>query len=201
MTWYDGVEPADRNELGIPDDAFVVTNVCNARPMKGIPYLLKSTYFLPQDLPVHYVLVGRNLDTPENRKILASSPNKDKVHFTGFRKDVLNIVKASDAFVLSSLYGEATTKAVIEAMSLGICPLITDIPGNRGLVIDGQCGLVFPSKDPQAIAKAIQEVYHDPEKRKLFARNARKQIETNWNIRDTILNTKALYESLKEELA
>lgn len=56
------------------------------------------------------------------------------------------MVKASDAFVLSSLYGEATTKAVIEAMSLGICPLITDIPGNKGLVIHEECGLVFLQK-------------------------------------------------------
>lgn len=200
QAWYAGVEPVDRAELGLPDDAFIVTNVCNARPMKGIPYLLKSSYFLPQELPIHYVLIGRNLDTPENRKILASSPNKHKVHFTGFRKDVLNIVKASDAFVLSSLYGEATTKAVIEAMSLGICPLITDIPGNKGLVINGECGLVFPSKDPKAIAEAILEVYHDPEKRKTFAQNARKQIETNWNIKDTIRNTRELYESLRDQL-
>ncbi len=200
LGWYEGIEPADLSELNLPGDAFVVTNVCNARPMKGIPYLLKSSYFIPENLPVHYVLVGRNLDTPENRKILDSSPNKNKVHFTGFRKDVLRIVKASDAFVLSSLYGEATTKAVIEAMSLGICPLITDIPGNRGLVIDGECGLVFPSRDPKAIAEAILEVYHDPEKRNLLAENARKQIETQWNIKDTILNTRALYEELRDEI-
>ncbi len=200
LEWYDGVQPANLSDLGLPENAFVVTNVCNARPMKGIPFLLKSTNYLPVNLPIHYVLVGRNLDTPENRKILDSSPNKDKVHFPGFRRDVLNIVKASDAFVLSSLYGEATTKAVIEAMSLGICPLITDIPGNKGLVVDGECGLVFPSKDPKAIADAILEVYHSPDKRKLYAENARKQIQTKWNIKDTIRNTFELYASLRKEI-
>lgn len=198
LEWYDGVEPADLSELNLPDNAFVVTNVCNARPMKGIPYLLESTYHLPEDLPIHFVLIGRNLDTPEHNKILANSPNKDKVHFTGFRRDVLNIVKASDAFVLSSLYGEAITKAVIEAMSLGICPLITDIPGNRDLVINKECGLVFPSKNPKAIADAILEVYHDPEQRKLYARNAKKQIATNFNIKDTITNTLNLYKGLRD---
>jgi glycosyltransferase involved in cell wall biosynthesis len=200
LEWYDGIEPADLSELNLPSDAFIVTNVCNARPMKGIPYLIKSTYELPVDLPIHYLLVGNNLNTPEHQKLVAASPNKDKFHFLGFRKDVLNVVKASDAFVLSSLYGEATTKAVIEAMSLGICPLITDIPGNRGLVIDKECGLVFPSKDPKAIAEAILEVYRNPEKRKEYAANARLQIDTKFNIKDTIENTRNLYESLKEQL-
>ena len=85
-------------------------------------------------------------------------------------------------------------------MSLGICPLITDIPGNKGLVIHEECGLVFPSKDPKAIAEAILTVYHDPEKRRLFAKNARKQIDTNFNIKNTIRNTKLLYEELRDSL-
>lgn len=200
LEWYDGIKPASLSELNLPSDAFIVTNVCNARPMKGISYLLRSAGFIPADLPIHYLLVGRNLDTPKNRKIISGNPNRNRIHFLGFRKDVLNVVKASDAFVLSSLYGEATTKAVIEAMSLGICPLITDIPGNRGLVIHEECGLVFPSKDPKAIADAILGVYHDPEKRRLFAQNARNQINTNFNIKNTIRNTKLLYEELRDSL-
>ena len=199
LKWYNDIKAGDLSFLNLPKDAFVVTNVCNARPMKGTAYLIKSSYHWPVDLPIHLLLVGRGLDTPEHQKLVEASPNKDKIHFVGFRKDVLNIVKASDAFVLSSLYGEATTKAVIEAMSLGICPLITDISGNKGLVIDGESGIVFPSRNPEAIAKAVVEVYKNPELRKKYAANAQKQIDQNFNIKDTIVNTRKLYERLKGE--
>ncbi len=164
--------------------------------MKGIPYLLRATYLLPPELPVHFLLVGKNMDAGANRKLIENSPNRDKIHLPGYRTDVLNIVAASDVFLLTSLFGEATTKAVIEAMSLGVAPVITDIPGNRGLVIHEKYGLVVPPKSPEAIADAILKLYHDRELCREFGRQAREHIATNFNIRDTISKMKKLYEEL-----
>lgn len=198
--WYADISPIDRNRMeGIPADAFWVTCVANNRRMKGIPYLLQSTYLLPPELPIHFLLVGKNMDAGGNRKLIEQSPNRNKIHLPGYRTDVLNIVAASDVFLLTSLFGEATTKAVIEAMSLGVAPVITDIPGNRGLVIEEKCGLVVPPKAPKAIAEAILKLYHDRALCQEFGRQAREQIITNFNIRDTISNMKKLYGELTEQ--
>ena len=197
LSWYENISAIDRNEFkNIPADAFWVINVANNRRMKGTEYLLKAMQYLPPDLPIHLILVGRNLNHQKNMDIANKSPYANNIHFTGYRTDVLNIVKAGNAFVLSSLFGEATTKAVIEAMSLGTAPVITDIPGNQGLVADGECGLVVPLKNPQAIADAILKLYHDRDLCDQYGSNAKAHIAKYFNLKTTILEIKKMYESL-----
>lgn len=196
--WYKNIKPIGREELSsIPKNEFWISCVANNRPMKGIPFLLEAMNLLPEDYKVNLLLVGNNMDNPKNLSILKGKSGEHKVHFLGYRTDVLNIVKASDAFVLSSIKGEATTKAVIEAMSLGVAPIITDIPGNRGLVIDGECGIVVPHSDAKSLANAIQSLYKDRARCQYFGKKAKAHIEENFNTNKTILETKKLYERLK----
>lgn len=195
--WYEGYEPhAIKEELGLPPEAFLLVSVANNRPMKGIPYLLRAMNSLPADVPIHLLLIGRNMDTKENLAILDKGKNRNKVHFTGFRNDVLNIVAASDAFVLSSIKGESITKSVIEAMSIGVPPIITDIPGNTELVENGVSGIVVPAKTSQPIAEAVLRLFKDETLRRSMGIAAKNHIRTHLNEQTTILKTKALYERL-----
>jgi len=136
------------------------------------------------------------MDNKENLAILSKGNQKEKVHFLGFRKNVLNIVASCNVFVLSSLYGESITKSVIEAMSLGIPPIITDIPGNVELVEHGKSGIVVPSKDSKSLTEAILKIYNDEALRTKIAAGAIEWIDTELSYKKTIKETKALYESL-----
>ncbi|MCB9337349.1 MAG: glycosyltransferase family 4 protein [Lewinellaceae bacterium] len=196
LSWYQNIKPLDLSGFNIPENAFVATCVANARPMKGIPYLIQSSYYLPPELPIYYILVGKNLNVGKAAILVKNSPHKDKIYFTEYRNDALHIVAASDVFVLSSIYGEATTKAVIEAMSLGKTPVITDIPGNRGLVVNEQCGLVVPPRNPKGIADAILKLYHHRDLCKKYGVEARKHIMEHFNIRNTVEKTRQLYEQM-----
>lgn len=197
--WYANIGAIKMEaEVGIPNAAFKVICVANNRPMKGIRYLLKATHSLPESLPIHLILVGKDMDAGEGRALIDSSPNRSRIHLLGYRTNVLELVAASDVFALSSIKGEATTKAVIEAMSLGVTPIITSIPGNRELVLNEQCGLVVVPHDPKAIASAILRLYNDRPLTKKLGEMARQHIHQNFNIEHTILQTKALYESLAD---
>ncbi len=197
VEWYDHAAPADiRKDFSLPTDAFVVVNVANNRRMKGIPYLLKAMNYLPVDLPIHLLLIGNDMDDKANLAILNASPNKDKIHILGFQKGVLNIVAACDVFALSSLKGESITKSVIEAMSLRVTPVITDIAGNRELVVNGVSGLVVPSRNAEALGKALLALYRDRPLCKQMGINARKHIQIHLNTEDTILQYKKLYQEL-----
>lgn len=199
--WYKEIRPvASFEKFGIPPGAFVITNVGNVRPMKGIPYLIKSTHLLPADKPVHLLLIGRGFDKPKIRDLINKSPIKQKIHCPGFVSDPLSLVAASDLFVLASVKGEAITKSVIEAMSLGVAPVITEIAGNADLVIHNQCGLVVPSKNPEALAKAILTLYENPELRIKMAVAAQEHIRKNLHIDSTIGKIKALYTEMADEL-
>jgi glycosyltransferase involved in cell wall biosynthesis len=197
VEWYDHTVPADvRTQFNLPANAFVVVNVANNRPMKGIPYLLKAMSYLPPELPVHLLLIGNDMDDKANLALINGSPNRDKIHILGFQKEALNIVAAADVFALSSVKGESITKSVIEAMSMGVTPVITDIAGNRELVEGGVSGLVVPSRNAQALGKALLSLYRDRPRCKKMGVNARKHIQTHLNTEDTVLKYKNLYEEL-----
>lgn len=195
-SWYD-YPPVDiRSELGISEDALVLITAANNRPMKGVRYLLKALGHLPKDMNVHLLLAGRDIDVDENLKIIAEEEISDRVHFLGFRDHVLNIVAASDLFVLASTKGESITKAVLESMSLGVGAIISDIPGNVELVEHGENGLVFPSKDHVALADCIQEVYEDRTLVEKFGVNSKKRINTRLSNQETQRKLEELYEKL-----
>ena len=197
LHWYDNNPPTNlHKEFGIPEDAFVLINIANNRRMKGIPYLLEALNSLPEEANIHLLLVGRDMDTPENLAILKKGTKEERVHFTGFRNDVLNIVAASDVFVLPSIKGESITKSVIESMSLGTPAIISDIPGNVELVEDGKSGLVFPSKNSNALSVAILKLYNDRELCNRLGNNARKHIAENLSNIQTIEKTAQLYQQL-----
>lgn len=197
IAWYENYQPIDiKGELGIPEDAFLLVNVANNRRMKGIPYLLKAMNQLPTNTNIHLLLVGRNMDDPKHLKIIEAGNNKDKIHIVGFRKDVLNIVAASDSFVLSSITGESITKSVLEAMSLGVTPIITDIPGNTELVVHEQNGLVVKSKDVDELSAAILRIYKDRELCKKMGEASKERIRNVLNTENTVKKTKKMYEDL-----
>jgi L-malate glycosyltransferase len=196
VAWYDGVEPDKLDGLNIPADALKLVCAANMRPMKGVKYLLKATHYLPADANIHLLLLGHNMDAPEFEELIENSPLKNNIHQLGYRKDVLNVVKACDVFVLASIKGEAITKAVIEAMSLEVAPLITDIPGNVDLVVNQQSGLVVPSKNPEALAEGIMTYYNNRDLVAQYGKAARAHIKNRLNIKDTVLLFQKMYDDL-----
>ena len=199
-SWYSEYHPKNiKKELGLSDDSFLLVNVANNRKMKGIPYLIKTITLLPKSKNIHLILVGKGMKTRENITILKEAGCEDRVHFLGFRKDVLNIVAASDVFVLSSLFGESITKSVIEAMSLQKPAIITDISGNTELIEDGKSGFITPAKDSKAMAQAIMNMFNNPEKTKQMGVAAKSRIENQLSSKQTVKQLKALYEKIISE--
>jgi glycosyltransferase involved in cell wall biosynthesis len=197
-SWYAGTPRIDiRSMFELPDDSFVLINVANNRKMKGIPYLLKAIALLPPEMPVRLILVGHDMETKENIELLEKSNAREKVVFTGFRKDALSLVASSDAFVLSSLFGESITKAVIEAMSLGIPPIITDIPGNYELIEDKISGMRVKSHSAEALSEGMVSMWKlGKEKRMEMGKNSVKHIDEILNTGNTVIGVKKMYEEI-----
>lgn len=198
LEWYQDTKPIEREELGVADDDFIVVYIGNNRPVKGIPYLLDAFNYIPTELPIKLLVVGKNIDNEINQKIIESSPNKEKIFFLGFREDPLSVVASSDTLVLSSLFFESLTKSVIEAMSLSIPTIITDLPGNK-ILVGKNTTTVVPPGNAKAIAEAILDLYHKPNKRLEMGQNARKHIAENVSNTRSVLEMKKFYEELAAE--
>jgi len=200
VEWYESYKPHPiRKELGIAESTLLIINVAVNRKMKGIPFLLKAMAKLPNELDVHLLLVGSNMDDAPNMKIINQHQLQLKVSILGYRKDALNIMAACDVKILPSISGESITKAVIEAMCLELTPVISDIPGNEELVIDGESGIVFPSKDVDAIKNAIIKLEADRALCKKLGKKAKQRVQYHLHIDQTISQTDKLFKELVSE--
>jgi L-malate glycosyltransferase len=196
VRWYEGTAPADLRALGIPEGAFTVAFAANVRPMKGMPVLLRATRFIPRESNLHLLVMGSGMDDPELQALLAESPMRDRIHVLGPRPDALEVMAASDGYVLSSLKGESLTKSLMESMSVGIPAVVTDVPGNRGIVVDGVCGRVVPRGDAEALGRALADLASDRARARAWGQAAREQIRTRWSHDLAVQKTLALVEEL-----
>lgn len=161
-SWYENIKEVDLSGFNVPDNAFVVCCAANARPVKGIRYLIESMKYIDDKYPVHFLILGSGHEDKVNLGLINSLQRKNNVHLLGFRKDSLSILKACNAFMLPSIEQETLTKSVIEAMSIAVTSIITDVPGNNFLVDQNKTGMIVPSQDPKAIAIAIMYLHDNP---------------------------------------
>jgi len=197
LEWYSDVQPKDiRSEVGISSDSLLLVNVANNRKMKGIPFLLKAINALPEEANINLLLIGRDMDSKENLQLLSNPTNRKKVHFLGFRTDALEVVASCDSFVSSSITGESITKSIIESMALEVAPIITDIVGNRELVLENENGLIAKKENSESLKEAILKLYYNRELIAQFGKKSKERIATHLHSEQTIEKVKELYESL-----
>ena len=120
----------------------------------------------------------------------------DIMLFTGYRSDAAQLVNASDMSLSASHFGEATQKAVIEAMQLGNPMIITDISGNRGMVVDQKSGFVIPVGSPDHIAEAVSRLATDEALRTRMGNAAKDHIQSFLSIDRSVKEYGTLYRSL-----
>ncbi len=196
LAWYEGAQPVNLEDYGVPSDAFVVGVVANQRPRKGLSVLIESARFLPVDANIRFLLIGRGTDSEDVAKRIAATPAPEKFHTFGIRDDVLSFVASCDATVLPALRREGLPKTVIESMALGVAPIVTATGGSAELIVDGESGLVVPSGDAGAIAKAIETLYEDRERTAEMGRLAKQRLATHFRLEDSIEQTLAVYRSV-----
>jgi len=109
------------------------------------------------------------------RALVAQHDVADRVTFLpGYRpEDLPGILTDSDVYVSCSL-SDGTSSSLLEAMSTGTFPVVSDIPANRPWVENGRNGLMFPPGDAEALADRIAEALSRPDLRAAGAPIGRK---------------------------
>ena len=197
LEWYQSA-PADLGQFGIPRGAMVVTVASRLRPRKGIAELVRALGLCSAGRNIHLLFLGHG-GNAEIRAEVAKLQHPERVHFGGYRQDAPAIMAASDVCCLPVLSGEGLSRAVIEGMAYGICPLVTPVGGNTELVIDGVCGLVVPAGDEPALATAMEWLYDHPQQRQQMGAAARQRIDQHFHSDQTVRQTLALYRQVMAE--
>jgi len=130
-------------------------------PQKDMKTLLDAFQRISQRFDdTGLVLVGDGPEREELEQIVEQWKLTNSVRFAGFQENPMSFIAASQALVLSS-QEEGLPLVILEAMALGK-PVISTIVGAVPEIVDNeQSGLLVPSRDPAALAQAIERVLSD----------------------------------------
>lgn len=152
-----------KNEFDIDSDDLVIANVGRLSPQKGHKYLLRAIKLIKEQIDSCKVLIVGKGELEEEIKAEAEKLDlKDKVIFTGFRKDIYNILSQSD-FLLHTALWEGFGYVVAEAMAVGIPVVSTDVSNIAEIMRDGKSGYLCESENPDDIAEKALQMYRNSE--------------------------------------
>jgi glycosyltransferase involved in cell wall biosynthesis len=171
---------AIRDELGVEDNDRLGIVVATFKRQKGHEYLVAAVDRVAESLPhLKMALVGDGDLRPKIEAMVAELGLTDRFLFLGSRRDVPELLAASDMFVLSSLW-EGLSVALLEAMASEVPVIATDVSGTRSLVIDGETGTLVAPGDADALAAALLSAESD-ESSGARARRARELVTASYS--------------------
>jgi glycosyltransferase involved in cell wall biosynthesis len=182
-----------RITLGLPLDEPIVTSVGNLHPKKNHHLLLEALGVMAK--MGHRPLVFMVGQGPLRRELEEYSHNlgvQHQVRFVGSVSHVVDYLYAADAFVLPSST-EGVSNALLEAMSVGVPAVGSDISGNRELIEDSVHGFLVAPDDAHALAINLIKLLHDRERARWLGRNAHQRIVDHFDIRKIARQYHLLY--------
>lgn len=194
--WEPMCEGEIRNEISIPDAAFLVMAAGRVIPEKGFDFLVRAIP-LARSLGVnaHCVIVGVN-DSPQLQGLISNLGLSSVVRFLQRRRDILDLFSAADAVAVPSTWTEPFGYTALEGLAAGR-PVIASRVGGIPEIITPDVGYLVPPGDPEAIARAIADLAGSSEKRAAMGKAARLRA-TEFTLDECAHKVELAYESLLE---
>lgn len=118
------------------------------------------------------------------------------VRFAGWvQQAAQRALPACDIFVQSS-HWEAMSVVVLEAMAAAKPLVITSVGENSRVVLNEQCGLVVPPRNPQALADALGRCLDDPLLRQQLGAAAAQRYREHFTVRHMVNRYETLFAEL-----
>jgi glycosyltransferase involved in cell wall biosynthesis len=114
------------------------------------------------------------------------------VKLLGWRSDLLRLYSGFTLFTMGSR-SEGTSVSLLEAMSVGLCPVVTDVGGNRAVLGPALAHRLVPPEDPIALAAAWRQALADPAGRASDGAAGRRRVEQAYAQSTMIRAYEALY--------
>lgn len=192
---------AIRESIDATSETIVVGVVGRLVAEKGLRDVFEAAAMLQSRCPeVRFMVVGPS--EPEKSDALSATELEHAanagVRFLGSRNDMEDLYAAMDLFVLAS-YREGLPGSAMEAAAMGVPAIATDIRGCRDVVDDGATGRLVPPRDPEALADAIESLARDRAQRNAMSVAARAKARRDFDEREVVQQTLALYERLMNE--
>ena len=191
-----------RPELGIGGHERVIGFAGRLKIDRGYDIILKAFRIVKnRSNDVKMLIVGRG--GSEDEKLIG-----DLIRDLGLQKDVIragyrtddyfSVMSAFDIFVIMRAGTDGTARALREAMSLGIPPVVSDRGMLPELVDDGATGFVVKPEAP-VLAERLLDLLSNDEQRRSMGAKAREKAHTCWSYKAQAQTLLQFYETLLRE--
>jgi glycosyltransferase involved in cell wall biosynthesis len=195
--WAPGpIRPTLREEIGISHNSLVLGYVGRIMPEKDLDTWLRAAAVVARQYPeAQFVLVGEGRDTStlsQLQRLATDLGIAERVHFPGYRAQLLPVYAAFDLFVLTSRR-EGLPNSVLEAMAMALPVVTTDVAGTKELVLHEQTGFVLPQGDVAGLAQAMTTLAGNAPLRQAMGLAGRKRVEQEFSFTGRLQRIEVLY--------
>lgn len=151
-----------RESLGINEQDFVCISAGDLVKRKNYNIAIRALVNL--NFNIKYLICGQGSEEKKLKLLVKKYNVEDRVVFLGYRSDVKELMMISDCFLFTSLQ-EGLPRSLMEAMSLGLPCVVSDVRGNVDLIKNEKGGILCDAKRSDNFSSALQDISTNYNKR------------------------------------
>lgn len=185
-----------RARFGIPENAPLVGTVARLTVDKApFDFAEAASLVNKQNPDIHFLWIGDGPLEEELKEKVKSLKLEKVFHLAGLQKNVPELLRAMDCFVLSST-SEALSIAMLEAMAAGLPVISTNVNGADEAIDPGRNGEIVPIGDVRKMAEEILKLMEDPLRRRTMGEAAQKRMQDEFSLEKMTRRVEELYEEV-----
>ncbi len=185
-----------KEEIGLNQHDLVIGIVARLVPVKNHMCLLKAFSLLRKRLEnIKLVIVGDGELRGDLERYVRDNELSKEVFFLGSRRDIPELLKIFDLFVLPS-HSEGLSITLIEAMASGIPIVATDVGGNREVIGNNEAGILIPPDSVESLFKAMMVILTHRDRAEKMGRVGIQRARSLFSLSQMTRKYEQIYENL-----
>jgi L-malate glycosyltransferase len=185
---------AKRQELGLSETCRIIGTAARLNSIKNIQMMLRVLKLVLQQVPDTCLVIAGQGEEEERLKAAAHELGIfDCVKFIGLRFDLPEIYQLFDVFLLTS-FSEGISVTLLESMASGVPSVVTDVGGNREVVVEGKTGFMVRVDDDQSMSQRVCELLRDVDSHAQMGLSARERVAKEFSMLGMMAEYVSLYE-------
>jgi len=185
-----------RRELGIAAGVPLIGTVARLVPIKAVDTFIQAAAVVArQRSDARFVVAGDGPLRAPLEELARTLGLKDRLVFLGWRADLPAIYGDLDVVVLTSR-NEGFPVSLIEALAARCAVVATAVGGVPDLIRDGINGYLVQPDDPNAVARAVENLLRSPDLRTRMGVAGRDSVYPAYDASAVVANMSNLYRDL-----
>lgn len=178
-----------------PNGEKILVHTSNFRAVKRVTDTIRIFEKVQSEIPARLILVGDGPDRSECERLARQLNLYDKIKFLGKQDALVEILTASDIFLIPS-QSESFGLAALEAMACGLPVVSSSVGGLPELIKHNETGYIAEIGDVDRMAKYVLDLLTNDKKYKIFSENSRKRAESKFDKKKVV----PLYEDFYQKV-